>query len=722
MYRPIRRTLLASALALATAGPAFAAPDASPIELDRVRVTGQREGYAAQATRTATKTDTPLRDVPQAVSVVTREVIDDQGMTSLTDALRLVPGVGVAQGEGNRDTPVLRGSSTTGDLFIDGVRDDVQYIRDLYNVERVEVLKGPNAMVFGRGGAGGVVNRVMKAADGASHRELGLQLGSYGRRRGTFDLGAATTATSSLRVTGLYEDSESYRDDVSLRRYGINPTLTLDPSESTRLTVSYERFHDARVADRGLPSLRAFDVDRPVDVEPDTFFGDPERSPVRVTADIGSVRLEHALSPGVTVRNQTRWARYDKIHQNVFANGTVPRADGGIDAIISAYNNATQRTNLFNQTDVEFRFDTGAWAHTLLAGAEIGRQVTDNLRMTGVFPASACASTRNVTNQTCVALEDGRYTGPLAFAPSATDADNHGVAKVAALYVQDQIALSPRWQALLGVRHDRFEVDLRNNRDGVLTSSRDDLWSPRAGLVWKPIEPLSVYGSYSLAYVPRAGDQLSSLSASNAALDPEKFVNREVGAKWQARPGLMLSAAVYRLDRGNVIAPDPDDSTRSILVDGQRTQGLELELAGRITPKWSVMAGYAYQDGEITEALSPTTPAGTRLAQLPRHSASLWNRFDLSRRWGLGLGATYRGDTYAALPGPAPGRTDASRTVLDSYVRVDAAVYVRVAPQPRVQLNVENLFDRGYFVSANSNDNVSPGSPRAAYLGITYDF
>jgi catecholate siderophore receptor len=718
----IPRNLLAAALVLAIAGPAGAAPDASPIELDRVRVTGQREGYAARATRSATKTDTPLRDVPQAVSVVTREVIDDQGMTSLTDALRLVPGVGVAQGEGNRDTPVLRGSSTTGDLFIDGVRDDVQYIRDLYNVDRVEVLKGPNAMVFGRGGAGGVVNRVMKAADGASHRELGLQVGSYGRRRGTFDVGGRASGASSVRVTGLYEDSDSFRDGFSLRRYGINPTMTWDASDATRLTVSYERFHDARVADRGVPSLRAFGIDRPVDVEPDTFFGDPARSPVRITADIGSMRVEHAVAEGVTLRNQTRWARYDKFYQNVFANGTVARSGGGIDAVISAYSNGTQRTNLFNQTDLEFKFDTGAMQHTLLAGAELGRQETDNLRMTGVFPTNRCASARDVTNQTCVAVEDGRYTGALAFAPSATDANNHGVAKVAALYVQDQIALTPRWQALLGVRHDRFDVDLRNNRTGAMTSSRDDLWSPRAGLVWKPVEPLSVYASYSLAYVPRAGDQLSSLSATNASLDPEKFVNREVGAKWQARPGLMLSAAVYRLDRGNVIAPDPEDSTRSILVDGQRTQGLELEMSGRVTAQWSVIAGYAYQDGEITEALSSSTPAGTRLAQLPRHSASLWNRVDLSRRWGVGLGATYRDAMYAALPNSAPGRADASRTTLGGYVRFDGAVYLRVSPRARVQLNVENLLDRHYFVSANSNDNVSPGSPRAAYLGITYDF
>jgi len=723
MNRFIRRpNALAFALSLALAGPAFAAPDGSPIELDRVQVTGQRDGYAARATRTATKTDTPLPDGPQAATVGTREVIEDQGMTSLTDVLRIVPGVGIAQGEGNRDTPVLRGSSTTGDLFIDGVRDDVQYIRDLYNVERVEVLKGPNAMIFGRGGAGGVVNRVMKAADGAAHRELGVQIGSYGRRRGTFDLGGATGATSSVRVTGLYEDSDSYRDGFSLRRYGINPTATWDPTEATRLTFSYERFHDGRVADRGVPSLRAFGIDRPVDVDAGRFFGDPERSPVRVPADRPSGAVEPPNNRRLTLRNQSRWARYDKSYQNVFANGTVARAGGGVDAIIAAYNNTTQRTNLFNQTDLEFKFDTGSVMHTLLAGAELGRQETDNLRMSGVFPANRCASARDVTTQTCVALEDGRYTGPLAFAPSATDADNHGVAKVAALYVQDQIEFSPQWPAVAGLRHDPFEVDPRHTRTGVSTSSRDDLWSPRAGLVWKPVAPLSVYASYSLAYVPRAGDQLSSLAPTNASLDPEKFVNREIGAKWQASPHMMLSAAAYRLDRGHVIAPAPNDSTRSILVDGQRTQGLELELSGQITSAWRVIAGYAYQDGELTETLSATSPAGTRLAQLPRHSASLWNRFDLSPRWGVGLGATYRGEMFAALPGSAPGRSGASRTVLDDYVRVDGAVYFRVAPQLRMQLNVENLFDRRYFLTANSNDNVTPGSPRAAYLGFTYDF
>ena len=367
----------------------------------------------------------------------------------------------------------------------------------------------------------------------------------------------------------------------------------------------------------------------------------------------------------------------------------------------------------------------------MLAGIEIGRQETDNLRTTGVFPASRCALPANragtTTSQACVPFENPRYTGPLAFAPSATDANNHSVARVAAAYVQDQVEITPHWQAVFGVRYDRFEIDLLNNRNGQRLESSDDLLSPRVGLVWKPIDPLSVYASYSVAYVPRGGDQLASLNAANSALEPEKFVNREIGAKWDLRPGLSASAALYRLDRSNVIVLDPTDptNTRTVLSDGQRSQGVELELAGRVTDRWSVMAGYAYQDAELTKAISTTTPAGTRLAQVPRHSATLWNRFDVSRRWGFGLGASYRGEVYAALPNvPTAGVVGlpASRTVLDDYLRVDGAVYLRAGPNLRLQLNVENLFDKAYFLSANSNDNVSPGAPRTAYLGLTYDF
>lgn len=692
-----RRTSLFLAL-LATALPAAAGPAPEPEELDRVVVNGQREGYAARATRTATRTGTALRDVPQAVTVVTEEVIRDQAMTSLVDALRVVPGVGVAQGEGHRDAPVFRGNASTSDMFVDGVRDDVQYIRDLYNVERVEVLKGPNAMVFGRGGVGGVINRVTKVADGQSHRAFSLQAGDHNRSRGTFDVGQPMAGRdASVRVTGLYEDSESFRDHFQLERYGLNPTLSFGAGERTHVTLGLEHFRDERVADRGIPSQLAIGIGRPVDVAPGTFFGAPDQSPIRAGVDAFSAVIDHRFAGGARLTHRVRWADYDRFYQNFYPNGL--SADG-TEALIAAYNSSMKRRNLFSQTDLVFDLETGGVGHTLLVGAEFGRQVTDNLRQTGSFAPTFCNGALR-TDLACVPLADPIHRGPVTFAPTARDADNRSVARVGALYVQDQIEFSPNWEAILGLRYDRFEADVRQNRTGAVVDSADDLWSPRVGLIWKPVAPLSVYASYSTAALPRAGEQLSSLTPSNANLEPETFRNYEVGAKWDLGSDLAFTAAAYRLDRSNVAIADPADPTRSILVDAQHTEGLELSLAGALTRRWRVVAAYAYQDGRITR------PAPSRLAQLPRHSASLWNRFDFTSAWGVGLGATYRDEVFAS---------SSNRVVLDAFTRVDAAVYYTVSPAVQLQLNIENLLDEAYVFNAHNDNNLMPGSPRAAVL------
>jgi catecholate siderophore receptor len=705
MFRPAP---LAAALLLACSTLAYAAPapepTPEPAELDRVVVNGQREGYGAQATRTATKTDTALRDVPQSITVVTEEVIRDQAMTSMVDALRLVPGVGVAQGEGHRDAPIFRGNASTSDMFVDGVRDDVQYIRDLYNIERVEVLKGPNAMVFGRGGVGGVINRVTKMADSEAHRALSVQVGDFNRSRGTFDIGQPfARGDASFRVTGLYEDSESFRDFFELERYGINPTLRFGAGDSTRVTLGYEHFRDERVADRGVPSQLALGIGRPVDVAPETFFGSPGQSPIRAAVDAFTAVVDHRFASGARLTNRTRWADYDRFYQNVYPNGI---SRDGTQALIAAYNNSMKRENVFNQTDLVFDFTTGGLRHTVLAGAEFGRQVTDNLRLSGSFPAASCDGAVRTT-MACVPLSNPVYTGPITFAASSTDADNHSVAKVGALYVQDQVELSPQWQAIVGLRYDRFEAEVRQNRTGARVTSTDDLWSPRMGVIWKPVEPVSIYASYSTAALPRAGEQLSSLTPGNATLEPEEFRNYEVGAKWDISPDLALTAAVYQLDRTNVAVTDPADPTRSILVDAQQTEGVELSLAGELTRWWKVIAAYAYQEGEITR------PTPAQLAQLPRHSASVWNRFDVTSNWGLGLGATYRGDVFA---------TTSNRVVLDGFTRVDAAVYYTVNPNVQLQLNVENLLDEEYFANAHSDNNLMPGSPRTATLTAHFKF
>src|SRR5687768_5472943 len=229
----------------------------APTPLPHVTVLGEHEsdGYLNDRSRSATRTDTALIDVPQSVSVVTRDLIQDQSMQSLTDVARYVPGVGMAQGEGNRDTIILRGNSSTSDFFLDGVRDDVEYYRDLYNLDRVEILKGPNAMIFGRGGAGGVVNRVSRQANWQPVREVSLQGGSWESKRATFDFGDAISDGFAARITGVYEDSESYRDGFELERKGVNPTVALALGEATVLRVSYEYYDYDRVADRGIPSL-----------------------------------------------------------------------------------------------------------------------------------------------------------------------------------------------------------------------------------------------------------------------------------------------------------------------------------------------------------------------------------------------------------------------------------------------------------------------------------
>ena len=695
--------LTANAFAQTSSTPSYLPPKDETVLLEKITANGQRDArsYTSPRSVTATKTDTALVNIPQSISVITRELIDDQAIHNIGDVTRYVPGAGIAQGEGNRDTPVLRGNSTTADFFIDGVRDDVQYFRDFYSVDRVEVLKGPNAMIFGRGGSGGLVNRVTKQATGGRTRELSLQAGSSNQYRATLDVGEKVLDTLALRVTGLYEDSASYRAGVTLRRYGVNPTLAWQLAPRTTLRFGYEHFHDERVADRGISSFQG----QPVKTAASTFFGDPAQSPTEATVNSAFAALEHRFNNGITLRNKTSFGRYENFYQNLFP-GAVNAT--GTTVSLSAYNNATVRDNLFNQTDVVLPFATSFAKHQLLTGLELARQETDNLRLTGYFKSIGPTAT-----SISVPLETPRTTLPVTFQPGATDANNHGVAETVAVYAQDQVTLLPQLQAIVGVRLERFEVDFLNHRTSVTVVTRDSLVSPRAGLIFKPAESVSIYTSYTMSYIPRAGEQLSSLSLTNRSLDPEESTNYEIGAKWDFHPDLAFTAAVYRLDRSKVVIPDPTDPTRSQLVDGQRATGLELGLTGRLTANWSVVGGYACQGGVIKTTQSATVVAGARLAQLPRHTLSLWNRYDLNKEWGFGVGTIYRDEIFAS--------TD-NTVKLSGFVRFDTAIFYRFRSRYRAQLNIENLFDKRYYATANSNTNITPGSPRALRVGVTTRF
>jgi catecholate siderophore receptor len=653
-------------------------------------------GYQVPAIASATRTPTPLRDIPQSITVVTQELMTDQLMTSVADVMRYVPGVSVHQGENNRDQLVIRGNSTSADFFVNGVRDDVQYYRDLYNLDRIEALKGPNAMIFGRGGAGGVINRVTKDAGFRPVREVVLQGGAFGDKRTTVDFDQPLSRSVAARVNAMYENSGSFRNGVDLERYGVTPTLTIAPDPRTTITLRYEHLHDARVADRGVTSFQG----RPADVDISTYYGNADASRVRARVDVASGTVGRRLG-AFTIRNQTLVGSYGRRYQNFVPGAATPDKR---QVALTAYNNATDRTNIFNQTDATYALTTGRIRHTLLAGAEAGRQLTDNFRNTGYFNDTATSI--------LVPYSDPTTTIPVRFRQSATDADNHLTATVAAAYAQDQIELSRRVQVLAGVRFDRFDLQYHNNRNGDTLERPDSLVSPRAGFIFKPVAPLSIYASYSVSFLPSSGDQFSSLTTVTQQLKPERFDNYEIGAKWDAADNLALTAAVYRLDRTNTRSTDPNDPTRIVQTGSQRTNGYELGANGSVTRLWRIAGGYANQDAFVTSATAAARE-GAIVAQVPRHTFSLWNHYEVHPRVSAGLGVIHRSDMFAAID---------NTVLLPGYTRVDAAAYVHVTRQLRLQVNVENLFDRRYYANADSNTNISPGSPRAARVALVAGF
>ena len=652
--------------------------------------------YQTQVVGSATKTLTLLRDVPQSVTVVPKEQIRDQMLTSVGDVVRYMPGVTAHQGENNRDDVVIRGNRSSADFFLNGVRDDVQYYRDLYNLDRVETLKGPNAMIFGRGGGGGVINRVTKEASFTPLREIYFQGGSFSNKRVAGDFDQPFGDRFALRVNGLYENSGSFRNFVGLRRYGINPTVTFAPGQQTRLTFGYEHFHDERTADRGITSFRG----RPADVPVDTFYGNPDDSHVRAGVNILSGAVEHQAGK-LNIRNRTQFGDYDRFYQN-YVPGAVNAAKTLV--TITAYNNATRRRNLFNQTDLTYVASTGRIRHTLLGGLELGRQRTRNLRNTGFF--------NNTATSIQAPYDDPTVFTPVTYRPNATDANNRLKLNLAATYFQDQIELSRYAQVVVGLRYDYFDLKYHNNRTGDDLRRTDKLVSPRVGVVIKPATELSIYGSYSVSYLPSAGDQFASLTTITQQVKPEKFSNYELGVKWDVRRYLSLTAAVYRLDRTNTRATDPNDPARIIQTGSQRTNGFEVGVQGSITRSWSVAGGYANQDAFITSATTAAV-AGKQVGQVPHHTLSLWNKYQIIPKLGVGLGIIHRSDMFATVD---------NTVTLPGYTRADAAVFYSITEKWRLQANLENLFDGQFYVNADSNTNISPGHPRAVRVGLTARF
>ncbi|MEO7655604.1 MAG: TonB-dependent siderophore receptor [Sphingomicrobium sp.] len=696
-----------------TVGPPVEQPAATSIDgvemaaAETIVVSGQRDIYGARQTRTATKTDTPVIDIPQALTVISEKQVEDQALRSVADLLFFVPGATPGTGEANRDQFTLRGNNSTADLFIDGIRDDAQYFRDFYNVERIEVLKGPNAMIFGRGGGGGVVNRVIKRSSLGAYREGLFSSDSFGTVRAAVDLDQPLANGVGLRVNALYESGASFRRHVDLERYGINPTVGILAGPDTRIDLGYEYFHDRRTTDRGVPSLAG----RPLKGFDRTFFGDPSRSSAKADVNIATLTVEHRFAEGLSLRNRTLYGDYDKFYQNIFPNGAVTDRDGagpqGETVRLSAYNDATTRRNLFSQTDLVWDNRLGGVDQTLLVGVELGRQSGHNQRRNGVFAATGTSPT----------FIDVPLSDPTVDVPAIRfleNGANNGIkASVAALYAQDQIRPTDWLEIIAGVRFDRFEMDVKNRVTGHSFGRTDTLWSPRLGLVVKPRDRLSLYASYSRSYLPQSGDQFNSLAANTETLKPERFDNVELGAKWEPIDGLLATAAIYQLDRTNTRVVDPADPTRFLLSGAQRSRGIELGLERSISDRWQVSAGYALQKAKVTEATTACASGDCIVPLVPRHSASLWTRYDFTKRIGGGFGMIARSSSLASI-----GNT----VKLPGYARIDGALFYKLPNGMEAQVNVENIFGAHYFSTAHNDNNIAPGAPRTVKGSVGYRF
>lgn len=695
-------------LLTALATPVVYAQPTSPIELPGTAVTGTREetGYKPEQSKAALKIDAPLRDVPQSISVVPQSVLKDQGADSLEDALKNVPGIGLSNGDGQRDQVTIRGFSAIGDQYIDGIRDDALYFRDLSNIERVEVIKGPAAVLYGRGSSGGLINSVTKKPTFAPEQEVGVSFDSEGKRRTQFDAGWADQQTQdkAFRVTGALEDSDTFREDSFLERKALAPSAYFRLSDALEVNIGASYLYDKRLIDFGIPALNG----RPVDVDRDKRFGSANARQDYTRSEVFSLTtgIDYQINDAFTLSNTSRYYHYDLDRNNTLAhtdaNRFVTAPDGTLLVKLKRGNVQRKEDGWFNQTELKQSAVFAGMNHQLLYGVEFGRQEKD----------------QQFYNQDDV-VRVPVYGDTLLPVPSQANrktGDGLNTQETTGLYVQDLIELSPHWKALLGVRYDEFDQSFRDDLNGKAELERTDYTlSPRAGLVWQPDDVQSYYLSVSRSYQPSG--EMFQVSATNVELKPEQTTNYEIGAKWNLlQDRLMLTAAIFRLERTDIKTTDPSNPAKLVLAGEQRTDGFETTFMGQVSDNWQLYGGYAFLDAEITQSNSKTNGVdneGQVPTLTPRHSANLWAVRTLAPEWRVGMGANYVGSRYTSLD---------NDTEMPAYTTVDAALFYE-QPKWDAALRLFNVFDKEYYASAHGSvDLITPGAPRTLELSANYRF
>jgi len=697
--RPASLSVLGMLVAPALQAETLAIPATS------VNSSYEEQSYKASESKTALKIDAPLRDIPQTVNVVPQSVIKDQGAQSMEDVLKNVPGIGLSNGDGQRDQVTIRGFSAIGDMYVDGLRDDALYYRDLSNVERVEVIKGPAAVLYGRGSSGGLINNVSKKPTFNPVQEAGVTFDSEGKRRTQFDAGWADEqhGDKAFRITGALEDSDTFRDDGYIDRKAIAPTAYFKLSDDLDLTVGATYLYDKRLIDFGIPALG----DRPVDVDRDKRFGagDPDDDYARSEVFSFTAGVDYRLNDDFTLSNTSRYYHYDLDRSNTLADSSPTRfvtaANGELLVKLNRGNVQRTEDGWFNQTELKHQAQLAGMNHNLLYGVELGRQVKDQ----SVF------SQNNVAQ--VPVFRDGLVDVP--FQANRQTAKGTTTQDTAGFYVQDLIDLAPQWKALVGVRYDVFDQEYADDLSGADLTQTDTTWSPRVGLVFQPDQIQSYYVSVSRSYQPSS--EVFALSTGNQGLEPEETTNYEIGAKWDLLDNrLSVTAAVFRLERTNMKTTDPANPANLVLSGEQRTDGFETTVSGQLTDKWQVYGGFAVLDAEITKSNSSTNGVpneGQTPTLTPRTSANLWLVRSLTETWRVGMGANYVDQRYTALD---------NVVVMPSYTTVDAALLYN-QPKWDMALRLRNVFDRDYYASAHGSvDLITPGAPRTLELSTNYRF
>ncbi len=687
-------------------------PNSVVLELNSVSASVDVSASASALATSVSKYSEPIRDTPQTVNIVGQQVMAEQNSTTLRDALRNVAGISIAAGEGGAqgDSLTIRGFSARNDLYIDGMRDFGSYYRDPFNLEEVDVVQGPSAATFGRGSTGGVVNQATKMPTLLRAISGAFDAGTDGTRRGTADVNLPVPelgkgASFRLNLMGT-EGGVAGRDIAHNRRYGIAPSLSLGAGTATRVIVSFLNQQADDIPDYGIPWL----FNQPAPVNRHNYYGFQDGNYLRTKDNIATIRAEHDFNGHIYIRNQTRYARYkrDVLITEPQILGTVDLSTPLSTITINRNELASNSIEAFlaNQTDVTMRFETGPIKHTAVAGVELDREDSDPTRprYTGV-PTTSLLNPD--TNQ--------------VFAGVATiNTIVRARSNSAAAYWIDTAKIGSHWELNGSFRFDRFNSHYTQAVAPAAAFNRLDLLpSWRGAVVYKPVQPVSFYVSAGNSYNPSA--ESLSLSAATTSLPPEENRTYEIGAKWDiAHPGLSVRTAVFRTDKLNAREPDPTNSLLNVLAGKQRVNGFQTEVSGHLTKHWDFQGSYAYLDATLRASNFYPAAVGARLANVPRHTFTVWQTYQLPYKVRMGAGGNFVGARTASSTVPLDPISGLVKQAPGYWV-FNAMIERPVTEHATLHANVYNLADRYYYDQLHPA-HIVLGPARSALIGVRFRF